>query len=135
MIEKAAPEVDPIKDGFNVETKQPHKSDWDNETTAKNAADVQMEKMAAATIDDDEKDYEKTDAYGKSRIHAWVLILRPDREMNEDIFIEPTTGRTYQLDSSPYFSIEGIFNHKNFYINLDPTMDLADLLPMDFKND
>ena len=37
--------------------------------------------MAAKTIDDIEKDYEPTDKYGKSRIHAWVLILRPDREM------------------------------------------------------
>ena len=31
MIEKVPPEPDPIRDGFNVETKQPHKSDWDNE--------------------------------------------------------------------------------------------------------
>ena len=135
MIEKVPPEADPIRDGFNVETKQPHKSDWDNEMAQKTAAERQMDKMAAETIDDDEKDYEKTDKYGKSRIHAWVLILRPDREMNEDIFIEPTTGRTYALDNAPYFSIEAIFNHKNFYINLDPTMELNDLLPMDFKND
>ena len=86
-----------------------------------------MKKMAAVTIDDDEKDYEPTDKYGKTRIHAWVLILRPDREMNEDIFIEPTTGRTYQLENSPYHSIEAIFNHKNFYINLDPTLDINEL--------
>ena len=91
--------------------------------------------MAAKTIDDIEKDYEPTDKYGKSRIHAWVLILRPDREMQDDIFIEPTTGRTYALDESPYFSIEAIFNHKNFYINLQPSLDVADLLPMEFKND
>ena len=94
-----------------------------------------MKKMAAVTIDDDEKDYEPSVKYGKTRIHAWVLILRPDREMNEDIFIEPTTGRTYQLDNSPYHSIEAIFNHKNFYINLDPTLDLNELLPMEFKSD
>ena len=94
-----------------------------------------MARMAAATIDDDEKDYEPSDKFGKSRIHAWVLILRPDREMNEDIYIEPTTGRTYALDNAPYYSIEAIFNHKNFYINLDPTMDLVDLQPLEFKND
>ena len=135
MIEKVPPEQDPIKDGFNVETKPPHKSDWDNDMKAKNAAEAAEEARAAITIDDDEKDYEKDDKYGKSRIHAWVLILRPDREMNEDIYIEPTTGRTYALDAAPYHSIEGIFNHKNFYINLDPLLDPAELLPLDFKND
>ena len=135
MIEKVPPEADPIRDGFNVETKQPHKSDWDNEQANRAAADEQMARMAAATIDDDEKDYEPSDKFGKSRIHAWVLILRPDREMNEDIYIEPTTGRTYALDNAPYYSIEAIFNHKNFYINLDPTMDLVDLQPLEFKND
>ena len=135
MIERVPPEPDPIRDGFNVETKQPHKSDWDVEQTNRAEAELQMKKMAAVTIDDDEKDYEPSDKYGKTRIHAWVLILRPDREMNEDIFIEPTTGRTYQLDNSPYHSIEAIFNHKNFYINLDPTLDLNELLPMEFKSD
>lgn len=39
-----------------------------------------MKRLAAITIDDDEKDYEPTDPYGKTRIHAWVLILRPDRD-------------------------------------------------------
>ena len=63
-----------------------------------------------------------------------MLILRPDREMNESIFIEPTTGRTYALDNSPYYSIEAIFNHKNFYINLDPTLSLNEL-SLDFKED
>ena len=135
MIERVPPEPDPIRDGFNVETKQPHKSDWDVEQSNRAEAELQMKKMAAVTIDDDEKDYEPSDKYGKTRIHAWVLILRPDREMNEDIFIEPTTGRTYQLDNSPYHSIEAIFNHKNFYINLDPTLDLNELLPMEFKSD
>lgn len=61
--------------------------------------------------------------------------MRPDREMNENIFIEPTTGRTYSLDNSPYHSIEAIFNHKNFYINLDPNLDISELLPLDFKDD
>ena len=64
-----------------METKPPHKSDWDNETYARTRAEQEAAEMAAKTIDDIEKDYEPTDKYGKSRIHAWVLILRPDREM------------------------------------------------------
>lgn len=61
--------------------------------------------------------------------------MRPDREMNEDIFIEPTTGRTYQLKESPYYSIEAVFNHQNFYINLDPTLEVNDLVPMEFHKE
>jgi len=61
--------------------------------------------------------------------------MRPDREMNENIFIEPTTGRIYTLDNSPYYSIEAIFDHQNFYINLDPTLELNELLPLEFKDD
>ena len=57
--------------------------------------------MKAITIDDDEPDYE----YGRTRIHAWVMIVKGDREMKESIFIEPTTGRQYALDNSPYFTI------------------------------
>ena len=135
MIERVEPEADPNTNGFSVETKEPHRSVWDNDQAKLNADEERMKRLAAITIDDDEKDYEPTDPYGKTRIHAWVLILRPDREMNENIFIEPTTGRTYALDASPYYSIEGIFNHKNFHINLDPTLDIAELLPLEFKDD
>ena len=39
------------------------------------------------------------------------------------------------MDNSPYHSIEAIFNHKNFYINLDPNLDINELLPLDFKDD
>ena len=81
------------------------------------------------------KDFEPSDKFGKTRIHAWVLIMRPERVVNENVFIEPTTGREYPLDQSPYHSIEAIFDHQNFYINLDPTLDVTDLLPLDFKDD
>jgi hypothetical protein len=62
-------------------------------------------------IDDDEPDYEPEDEFGRTRIHAWVMILAGSREMPNSIFIEPTTGREYELDNSPYHTIEGIFNH------------------------
>lgn len=75
----------------------------------------------AQTIDDDEPDFEPEDEFGRSRIHAWVLILAGEREMQESIFIEPTTGRKYALDNSPYYSVEAVFNHQNFWVNLDPS--------------
>lgn len=83
--------------------------------------------MKAITIDDDEPDYEPDDEYGRTRIHAWVMINKGDREMKESIFIEPTTGRQYALDNSPYFGIQAIFNNKNFWVNLDPSKDISQI--------
>lgn len=135
MIQRVEQQDEGMTNGFSVETKEPHRSAWDTEMNAKSADEARKRQLAEKTIDDDEKDYEPADEYGKSRIHAWVLILRPDREMNENVFIEPTTGRVYALDNAPYYSIEAIFNHKNFWINLDPTLDFSELLPLDFKDD
>lgn len=54
--------------------------------------------------------------------------------MSETIFIEPTTGRKYALDNSPYHSIQAIFNHRNFWINLDPKREI-DEMNLEFQED
>jgi len=41
------------------------------------------------------------------------------RDLGEAFFIEPSTGRKYTLEDSPYFTVEAIFNHKNYYINME----------------
>lgn len=48
------------------------------------------------------------------------------------MFIEPTTGRTYALDSSPYHSVQAIFNNKNFWVNLDATRSIDSVNLEDF---
>lgn len=40
--------------------------------------------------------------------------------MSESFFVEPSTGRKYPVEDSPYYSIEAIFNHKNYWINMAP---------------
>ena len=114
--------VDPSPiNNFSVETREARRSDFDVEKNIEDARRMQEEALKAMTIDDDEPDYEPEDEFGQSRIHAWVMILKGDREMPKSIFIEPTTGRVYELDGSPYHSIEAIFNHQNFWVNLDPS--------------
>ena len=135
MVEKVEAEADPIEAGFSVEIKKAQKSYFDEETAAVQAEERRMARLKEETIDDDEPDYEKEDEYGKTRLHAWVLIQKGMKTMPETIFIEPTTGRQYAIDNSPYHSIEAIFNHQNFWINLDPTADLEALQPLDFKED
>ena len=126
MIERIEKEQDPVEQ-YSVEVKPPHKSVWDDECEETKQAEDRMARLKAITIDDDEPDYEKSDPYGKTRLHAWVMIQKGDREMSETIFIEPTTGRNYKLDNSPYHSIQAIFNHRNFWINLDPKREIDEM--------
>jgi hypothetical protein len=91
-------------------------------------------RMKAITIDDDIPDYEREDEYGESRLHAWVLLQKGNREIQETFFIEPTTGRKYSIQDAPYYSVEAIFNHRNFWINLDPARSLEEI-NFDFQND
>jgi len=84
-------------------------------------------------IDDDQPDLEKEDEYDmrKERLHAWVYLQPPKRELETAFFIEPTTGRWYSKETAPYFTVEAVFNNHNFWINLDPTRSI-DELNMDF---
>jgi len=53
----------------------------------------------------------------KARKHAWVLVMKGGREVVKSCFLEPTTGRKYDIESAPYFQVECVFNNKNFFIN------------------
>ena len=52
------------------------------------------------------------------RVHAWVLVLGGRREVPENIFVEPTTGRRYGTNDSPYEGIEAVFNSENYWVNM-----------------
>ena len=57
-------------------------------------------------------------AEGKfKRMHAWVLVRAGKRDVKEHVFIEPTTGRIYTINASPYIAIESVWNHVNFWVN------------------
>lgn len=73
----------------------------------------------AATIDDDEPDEIQPDQFAGSRVHAWVLLKKGKRGEKENVFLEPSTGRSYKLAESPYLSVDSVFNHQNFFINMN----------------
>ena len=91
--------------------------------------------LKAETIDDDSPDLETYDALEtkKKRMHCWVLLKQGERQLSESFFVEPTTGRRYDLADAPYQTIQCIFNHKNFWINLDHERAIKDL-NMDFED-
>jgi len=61
-------------------------------------------------------------------------LQKGNREISETFFIEPTTGRKYTMDDAPYYSVESIFNNKNFWINLDPSRSI-DEMNFEFQDD
>ncbi|CEG47569.1 uncharacterized protein PHALS_04437 [Plasmopara halstedii] len=65
----------------------------------------------------DDGEEEKDFLEGK-RVHAWVLVRAGSREVPEHFFLEPSTGRMYALDTSPYILIESIWNHENYWVNM-----------------
>lgn len=58
-----------------------------------------------------------------------------ERDVKESFFIEPTTSRRYALDNSPYHTCEAIFNHQNFWVNLDPTRPIESIDVEHFNED
>ncbi|KAF4043938.1 putative TGc domain-containing protein [Phytophthora infestans] len=52
------------------------------------------------------------------RAHAWVLIRAGKREVSYHFYLEPSTGRSYSLIDSPYMCIESVWNHENYWVNM-----------------
>ncbi|RHZ42305.1 hypothetical protein DYB26_016467, partial [Aphanomyces astaci] len=69
-------------------------------------------------MDVDDEDEDELD--GK-RVHAWVLVRAGRRDVTEHVFLEPSTGRKYPVRASPYLRIEAVWNHQNYWVNMQPT--------------
>jgi hypothetical protein len=52
------------------------------------------------------------------RVHAWVLVRAGRRELSSHIFVEPSTGAIYPVTDSPYLAVESLWNHCNYYVNM-----------------
>lgn len=83
-------------------------------------------------IDDDQPELERHDPWLHKRIHAWVL-LKKNKRIKSDIYIEAATGRIYTIQENPFESIDAIFNNFNFWINLHPNKPAKDT-DLNFNN-
>jgi hypothetical protein len=57
------------------------------------------------------------------RVHAWVLVLSGKREVPESFFIEALTGFATTPKDSAYLGIESVWNHKNYWVNMQSCVD------------
>ncbi|PFH34654.1 hypothetical protein BESB_066870 [Besnoitia besnoiti] len=58
------------------------------------------------------------DPFEGQRVHCWVLIKKGKRGMENDVFLEPTTGRAYTCVEAPYISVHFVWNNENFWVNM-----------------
>jgi len=79
---------------------------------------VRKELTPADNDGNNEEDAAAEDPLNGLRIHCWVLVRAGKREMAEDIFVEASTGNTCPTDESPYLGIEAVFNHKNYWVDM-----------------
>eukprot|EP00927_Polykrikos_kofoidii_P043005 TRINITY_DN37060_c0_g1_i1.p1 TRINITY_DN37060_c0_g1~~TRINITY_DN37060_c0_g1_i1.p1 ORF type:complete len:868 (+),score=192.76 TRINITY_DN37060_c0_g1_i1:79-2604(+) len=103
---------------FVIPKKAPLRSEYLEAKKAAEALDkarMDEEEMKSDSEDDPSSD---EDEYENRRVHCWVLVRKGLREVAEDIYIEPTTGRLYKVDRCPYLKIDLIWNHKNLFVNM-----------------
>ncbi|CAG9128322.1 unnamed protein product [Plutella xylostella] len=67
------------------------------------------------------------DAIDGWRIHAWVIILPGAMGVEVPFFIEPQEGNRYEVSDPRYQRVDCIYNHENYYVNLQNSTEVLDL--------
>ncbi|KAK7197850.1 hypothetical protein NESM_000738600 [Novymonas esmeraldas] len=65
-------------------------------------------------------------------IHSWVLVLPGGRRsVSEALFVEPSTGQLIPFSAvdNRYTSVEALFNHLDYYVNMRPEAPVSSLSP------
>ncbi len=94
-----------------------------NQRLAEEAKALEQSKVDEYWDDDWEPE---ADPLEGQRVHAWVFIRAGKRDTNDHVFIEASTGRTFQLANSPYLGIESIWNHRNYYVNMQTDVKISE---------
>ncbi|XP_075223925.1 coiled-coil domain-containing protein lost boys [Lycorma delicatula] len=68
------------------------------------------------------------------RIHSWVLMLPGKRDITEPFFIEPPSGLAFPLSNPNYLGIESIWNHDNYWVNVQTCENGCQDLNTDINN-
>lgn len=117
-IEETKEEDKQEDDEFVIPKKPPLRSEYlDAKKRAEEAdlARLQEEEMKSDSEEDPSSD---EDEHENRRIHCWVLVRKGAREVAEDMYLEPTTGRIYSVTRCPYLKIDLIWNHRNLWVNM-----------------
>lgn len=116
--EDANEDAEQEEDEFVIPKKPPLKSDFMEAKKISEEVDkirIEEEENKSDSEDDPSSD---EDEYEHRRIHCWVLVRKGSREVPEDVYVEPTTGRVYKVNRCPYLKVDLIWNHRNLWVNM-----------------
>lgn len=71
-------------------------------------------------LSDDEEPVAPPDPLEGRRVHAWVLVRAGPREVEDHVFVEPSTGRVFPVAEAPYTAVDSVINNKNCWVNMQP---------------
>ena len=60
-------------------------------------------------------------------MHCWILVRGGKRGHEGSCFVEATTGKVYRIDNSPYFSIDAMWNARNYFVNMQNSLPIEEL--------
>eukprot|EP01006_Ploeotia_vitrea_P026913 TRINITY_DN59825_c0_g1_i1.p1 TRINITY_DN59825_c0_g1~~TRINITY_DN59825_c0_g1_i1.p1 ORF type:complete len:865 (-),score=87.34 TRINITY_DN59825_c0_g1_i1:1139-3733(-) len=75
---------------------------------------------------DNGDDAEEDELYGQ-RVHCWILVQYGKRDIQNNFFIEPSTGDAVPLQSSSYIGIESVFNNSNYWVNMQDGKKISEM--------
>lgn len=123
----AKPDENAKPNDFVISKKPPLESQFDKKLAEQKRLFEEERKYQAEHINDDEPDELGPDMYLGRRLHCWVLLMKGKRGVEENLFLEPSTGRIYPIKYNPYQSVDAVFNNKNFWINMKPGLEVKDV--------
>ncbi|XP_056595312.1 dynein regulatory complex subunit 7 [Triplophysa dalaica] len=83
-----------------------------------NAKATALKKQKEAEKLQKEQERPPPDALLGVRVHSWVLVLSGNREVPENFFIDPLTGKSYTTTNENFQGIESIWNQQNYWVNM-----------------
>lgn len=105
------------KNKYIILTRPEHKSKYVAAREKEKLDELARQKREAEEAER-EKQAKIVDPFHGDRVHCWVLILKGRRDVQEDMFIEASTGTIYPVSQSPYQRIDSIWNETNYWMNV-----------------
>ncbi|XP_043083581.1 dynein regulatory complex subunit 7 isoform X1 [Puntigrus tetrazona] len=127
----------PIKK-YSVKTPRDLQSNFERRQEEKRQAEAEaaaLKEQQEAERLQKERERPAPDPLRGLRVHCWVLVLSGNREVPENFFIDPLTGKSYSTTNDNFLGIESVWNHQNYWVNKqdctfgcnEMTFDLGDL--------
>ncbi|XP_062403283.1 dynein regulatory complex subunit 7 [Sardina pilchardus] len=88
------------------------------EVRQKEVQAARLKKQQEADMLQEELERPPPDPLFGLRVHCWVLVKSGAREVPEDFFIEPLSGKTFPTTDQNFLGVESVWNNRNYWVNM-----------------